>query len=169
MAAPSSRPRAHFSLCPTDPTCQLVPNFPPTIPHSGRAHVLAFSGHVLASAPFLSPAPCSPTSPLSLAPSAEPPRPLSRSARDERAPPPPTVDRHPFCDHRRARISSVASVSSASLSATLDTLWFARFPSSLPGPSSTEHLLHSQSPAAVDPKLHRTPAVLQVPRSSHSR
>jgi hypothetical protein len=94
---------------------------------------------------------------------------LSLYARDERAPPPPTVDRRPFCDRRRARIPSVASVSSASLSATLDTLWFARFPSSLPGPSSPEHLLHSRSPAAVDPKLHRTPAVLQVPRSSHSR
>jgi hypothetical protein len=88
---------------------------------------------------------------------------LSLCPRDQRAPPPPTVDRHPFYDHRRARAPSVASVSSASLSATRDTLWFARSPSGLPSPCSPEHFLRSRSPAAVDPKLHRTSAVLQAP------
>jgi hypothetical protein len=86
-SAPSSRPRARFSLCPADPTCQLVSNLPHTIPRRGRTHVRAFSGHVLSfapllsHAPLLSPTPYSPTSPRSLALSAEPARPLSRSTR----------------------------------------------------------------------------------------
>jgi hypothetical protein len=53
---------------------------------------------------------------------------LSLCARGQRAPPLPTVDCRPFCDRRRVRVPSVASVSSASLSATRDTLWFACFP-----------------------------------------
>jgi hypothetical protein len=48
---------------------------------------------------------------------------LSLCARDQRAPPPPSVDCRPFCDRRRARAPSVASVSSALPSATRDTLW----------------------------------------------
>jgi hypothetical protein len=56
---------------------------------------------------------------------------LSLCARGQRAPPLPTVDRH------RARIPYVASVSSASLSATRDTLWFAHFPSGWCGPPLT--------------------------------
>jgi hypothetical protein len=66
--------RAHLSV---------IPNVPPTIPCHGRAHVRAFSGHVLASAPLLSPVPCSPTSPRSLTPSVKPPRPLSLCVRDQ--------------------------------------------------------------------------------------
>jgi hypothetical protein len=76
----SSRTRARFSLCPADPTCQLVPNLPPTFPRRGRGHDHAISGHLHTSSPLLSPAPRSPTSPRSLALSVEPSRPLSRSA-----------------------------------------------------------------------------------------
>jgi hypothetical protein len=76
------------------PHLSAVPNLSPTIPRRGRAHVRAFSGHVRASAP------CSPTSPHSLAPSAEPPRHLSRSARAPRAPPPPTDVHRPFYGRR---------------------------------------------------------------------
>jgi hypothetical protein len=73
---PRARPlslyrRAHLSI---------IPNLLPTIPRRGCAHDHTFSGHVLTSASLLSPAPCSSTSPRSLAPSAKPPRPLSRSA-----------------------------------------------------------------------------------------
>jgi hypothetical protein len=94
---------------------------------------------------------------------------LSLCARDQRAPPPPIVDCRPFYDRRRARAPSATSVSSALPSATRDTLWFALSLSSLPGPHSPEHFLRSRSPAAVDLRLHRTPAVLQAFRSSHSR
>jgi hypothetical protein len=76
----SSCTRAHFSLCPADPTCQLVPNLPPTFPRRGRAHDRTIFGHLRTSSPLLSPAPRSHTSPRSLAPSAKPSRPLSRSA-----------------------------------------------------------------------------------------
>jgi hypothetical protein len=67
------------------PTLSVPPSPPisssatshPRSPRRGHAHVHAFSGHVHAPAPLLSPAPCSPTSPLSFAPSAKPSRPLS--------------------------------------------------------------------------------------------
>jgi hypothetical protein len=75
----SSRTRALFSLCPADPTCQPVLNLPPTFPRRGRAHDRTISSHLRTSSPLLSPAHRSPTSPRSLAPSAEPSRPLSRS------------------------------------------------------------------------------------------
>jgi hypothetical protein len=93
---------------------------------------------------------------------------LSLCTRDQRAPPPPTVDCRPFYDRRRARAPFVASVSYALPSATRDTLWFALPLSSLPGPRSPERFLSSRSPA-IDPRLHRTPAVLQASRSLHSR
>ena len=80
----SSRTRARFSLCPADPTCQLVPNLSPTFPRRGRAHDRVISGHLHTSSPLFNPALRSPTFPHSLAPSAEPSRPLSRSARATR-------------------------------------------------------------------------------------
>jgi hypothetical protein len=158
-----------LSLCPADPTCQLVPNLPPTFPRRGRAHDRAISSHLSTFSSLLSPAPRSPTFPHSLAPSVEPSRHLSHSTRATRELhhcPPSTIVRS---DHHRARAPSVASVSSALPSATRDTLWFALPLSSLHGPCSPEHFLRSQSLAAVDPRLHRTPAVLQASWSSHSR
>jgi hypothetical protein len=69
-------PRA-LSLCPTVPTCQPSLTSRPRSPRRGRAHDRAFSCHVLASVPLLSPAPYSPTSPRSFAPPAKPSRPLA--------------------------------------------------------------------------------------------
>jgi hypothetical protein len=65
------------SLCPAVPTCQPSLTFRPQSPRRGRAHDRAFSGHVRAPVPLLSPAPCSPTSPLSFAPPAQLSRRLS--------------------------------------------------------------------------------------------
>jgi hypothetical protein len=63
-------------------------------PCRGRAHVRAFSGHLRMPSPLLSPAPRSPTSPCSLAPSVELSRPLSHPVRaTRRAPPLLTEDR----------------------------------------------------------------------------
>jgi hypothetical protein len=83
LSAPffSSRP---LSLCPAVPTCQPSLTFRPRSPRRGRAQVHAFSCHVRAPVPLLSPTTCSPTSPLSFAPSAQLPCPLSRSARANR-------------------------------------------------------------------------------------
>jgi hypothetical protein len=72
------------SLCPTVPTSQSSSTFHPRSPHRGRVHDRAFSDHVRAPAPLLSPAPCSPTSPLSFTPSAQLSRPLSRSTHTSR-------------------------------------------------------------------------------------
>jgi hypothetical protein len=66
-----SPPRPH-SLCPAVPTCQLVLNLLPTISPSWtcpRPRVLQPRPR---HAPLLSPAPCSPTSPLSFVPSGKP-------------------------------------------------------------------------------------------------
>jgi hypothetical protein len=68
-----------LSLCPVVPTCQSSITSRPRSPRRGRAHVLAFSGHVP------TPAPCSPTSPLSFAPSARLSLPLSLCPRKQRA------------------------------------------------------------------------------------
>jgi hypothetical protein len=123
--------------------------------------------HVLA--PFEPCAPLAHLPPLTCALSRTLSPSLSLSARDQRALPPPTADCHPFCDRRRARAPSVASVSSALSSATRDTLWFALPLSGLPGPRSPERFLRSRSLAVDDPRLHRTPAVVQASESSHSR
>jgi hypothetical protein len=109
------------------------------IPCRGRAHDRAISGHLRTSSPLLIPAPRSPTSPRSLAPSVEPFRPLSHYL-------PPLAHHRLFCDHRRARAPSVSSVSSASPSTTRETLLFALPLSGLPGPLSPERFLHSRSP-----------------------
>jgi hypothetical protein len=84
----------------------------------------------------------------------------SHYARNQGAPPPPTIDYRSFCGPRRARAPSVASVSFALPSATRDTLWFSLPLSDLPGPRSPKRFLRSRSPAAVDPRLHRTSAIL---------
>jgi hypothetical protein len=141
----SSRTRAR-SLCPANPTCQLVPNLLPTFPRRGRAHDRTISDHPRTSSPLLSPVPHSPTSPTHLCPQPNPLAPLSLCARDQIAPSPLTVDRRPFCDRRRARAPSVASVSSDLSSATRDTLWFALPLSYLPGLRSPENFLRSQCP-----------------------
>jgi hypothetical protein len=92
--------------------------------------------HVLA--PFEPRAPLAHFPPLTCALSRTLSPPLSLCARDQIAPSPLTVDRRPFYDHRRARAPSVASVSSALLSTTRDTFWFALPLSDLPGPRSPE-------------------------------
>jgi hypothetical protein len=136
-------PLAHvssLSLCPTNPTCQLVPNLPPTIPCRGRAHDRAISGHLHRSSPLLSPAPHLPTFPRSLAPQ---PNPLALSlalcARQERS----------ATAHRR--LSSVLRPSSSPC--PVFCLSEFQLAVSYSGP---ERFLRSRSPAAVDPRLHRT-------------
>jgi hypothetical protein len=70
---------ASLSVSPTPPVSSSSTSCPRS-PRHGRTHVRASSGHIHAPAPLLSPAPCSPISPLSFAPSARLSRPLSRSA-----------------------------------------------------------------------------------------
>jgi hypothetical protein len=119
------------------PHLSTIPNLSPTIPRRGRAHVRAFSGHVPTPAPLLSPAPCSPTSPRSLAPSAEPPRhrPPMSSARSMVAVELPAA--------------FVAPVSSALSHATWNTPRFAPNPSSPPCSLSPEIFRCSRSSATV--------------------
>jgi hypothetical protein len=141
----SSRTRARFSLCPTEPNCQSVPNFPPTslavdAPTTARSPA-TFSSPCL----FRSRTPLAHFPPLSCALSRTLSPPLSLCARDQVAPSPLTEDRRPFCDRRRARAPSIAAVSSALPSATRDALWFALPLSDLPGLCSPERFLCSQS------------------------
>jgi hypothetical protein len=172
LAAPWDRPigavalaRARslsLSLCPTDPTCQRFPNLSPTISSlwtRPRPRILrprssprapfdprALLAHLPSSICALCPA-------LSLS--------LSRSAHANREPlPPPTDVRRLFRGRRCAHAPSSATVSSALPSATRDTLRCALSLPAAPGPRSLEPFLRSRSPAAVDPRLHRTPAVL---------
>jgi hypothetical protein len=147
-----SFPPHPLSLCPVVPTYQSSLTSCPRSPRRGHAHDRTFSGHVPAPVPLLSLAPRSPTSPRSFAPSAKPSRPLSRSTRACRE-----LCRHPavdcclFCGHRRVRAPSYATVSSASLSATWDTLRCALPLSVSSGPRSPERSLRSRSLAAVAP------------------
>jgi hypothetical protein len=76
LSAPFFSP-CPLSLSPAVPTCQPSLTSRPRSPRRARAHDRAFSKHVPAPAPILSPAPCSPTSPLSFEPSARLSRPLS--------------------------------------------------------------------------------------------
>jgi hypothetical protein len=158
-----SRPRARFPLLSRRPHLSAVPNLLPTTPRRGRAHVRAFSGHVLAPAPRLSLAPCSPTSPHSLAPSAEPPLALSLALRARPEPrhrPPTSAARSTVAVELPA--ASVAPVSSALSPATWNTLRFSPNPSGLPGPRSPEFLLCSRSSATVAPS--RPSATVVAPR-----
>jgi hypothetical protein len=77
----SSRPRARslslslsLSLS-RKPHLSVRPQPPAHVPRCGHAHDRTFSSHLRTSSPLLSLAPRSPTSPHSLAPSVEPPRP----------------------------------------------------------------------------------------------
>jgi hypothetical protein len=94
---------------------------------------------------------------------------LSLCPRVQGAPPPPADAHCLFCGCRRARAPSSATVSSALLSTARDTLQCALSFPAMSGPRSPLQLLRSRSPAAVDPRFHRTFAVLHAPRSSHSR
>jgi hypothetical protein len=137
----SSRTRACFSLCPAEPTCQSVPNLPPTS--------LVVDAPTTARSPAMFSSPCLfrsrtsldhfPVPPLACALSRTLSPPLSLCARDQVTSPPLTEDR------RRARAPSVAAVSSASPSATRYALWFALPLSDLPGPRSPERFLRRQS------------------------
>jgi hypothetical protein len=149
-----------------------VLNLPPTIsppwtrprsPRRGRAHDRTFSGHVRAPAPLLSPAPYSPTPPLSFAPSAQLSRPLSLCPREQGAPPPPADDHCLFRGRRCTHVSSSVTVSFAFLSAARDTLRCTLYFPAASGPRSLERFLRSRSPAAVDPRLHRTPSFSKRP------
>jgi hypothetical protein len=94
---------------------------------------------------------------------------LSLCLREPRAPPAPADVQCLFRGRRCARAPSSATVSFVMPSATRDTLRCALSLHAAPGPCSPEQFLRSRSPAAVDPRLHRTPAILQPSRSSHSR
>jgi hypothetical protein len=104
IGADPSAPAPVLPRCPMDPfrqrwppvrACSLSlprgphPSGPPSLtshprPRHGHAHGRTFSGHLLTPWPPLEPAPRSPTSPCSFAPSTEHPRPLSRPARAPR-------------------------------------------------------------------------------------
>jgi hypothetical protein len=110
--------------------------------------------------PLLNPTPCSPTSPLPFATSAQLSRPLSRSAHANREPPPPPTDVHRLFRGRRcARAPSSAMVSFALPSATWDTLRCALPLSGLSGPRSPEWFLCSQSSTTVAPSCPCASAV----------
>jgi hypothetical protein len=160
LAAPWDRPvgavalaRARsLSLCPTDPPVSASLTSRPRSPRRGRARVRAFSGHDRAPAPLLNPAPCSPTSPPSFAPSAQLSRPLSRSAHANREPLPPPADVHRlFLGRRCVRAPSRATISFALPPATRDTLRCALTLSGLFGPRSPEWFLRSSSSATITP------------------
>jgi hypothetical protein len=136
---PRARPLYLSLSAPLSPPVSLSSTSRPRSPHRGRAHDRAFFGHVHA------PAPCSPTSPLSLAPS------LSLYPRVQGAPPPPAVDRCLFCGHRRAHAPSSATVSSALLPAARDTLRGALSLSAASGPRSPKQSSRSRSSATVTP------------------
>jgi hypothetical protein len=143
-------PRARFLSLSHRAHLSVIPNLLPTIPHRGRAHDHAFSDHILVPASLLNTAACSPTTPPSLAPSAKPPRPLSRSTRVTRE-----LRHRPSTSVARSTVTmelpaaTVAPVSSTLSPATWNTPRFAPNPSSPPGPRSPEFFLCSQSSATV--------------------
>jgi hypothetical protein len=153
LSAPLLSPTPAFPLsAPLTPPVSASLTSRPRSPHRGRAHDRAFSGHDRAPAPLLNPVPCSPTSPLPFAPSAQLSRPLSRSAHANREPPPPPVDVHRLFRGRRcARAPSSATVSFALPSATRDTLGCALPLSGMSGLRSPEWFLRSRSSATVAP------------------
>jgi hypothetical protein len=138
--------RVPTSLCPADPTFSSFPTSSPRSPSWTRPRLrdLWPPPHVLA--PFEPHAPLAHFPPLTCALIRNLSPPLSLCAHDQVAPPPLTEDRRPFYDRRRARGPSVASVSSASPSATRDTLRFAFSLPGFPGPRTPKHFLRSRSP-----------------------
>jgi hypothetical protein len=152
------------------PHQSVVLNLPPTIsPPWTRPRPRVLRPRPCARAPF---EPCALLAHLSsliyaLCPTLSPS--LSIYPHEQGAPSPPADDHCLFRGHHHARAPSSATVSSALLSAARDTLRCALSFPAASGPRSSEHFLRSRSPATVDPRLHRTPAVLQTSRSSHSR
>jgi hypothetical protein len=145
---------------PRAPHPSVVPNVSPRSPPwtHPRLRVLRPPPHALAP---LEPAPRLPTSPCSLAPSAELFRPLSHPARAtrqlcRRSPKPVVVPRSSLSPRRvRCPGEFCLTVSNSGHPLVrLLPLWFARS-------------MHSES-AAIDPRLHRLPAVLQALLGSHS-
>jgi hypothetical protein len=91
--------------------------------------------------------------------SAQPPRPLSRSACVNRELRHCLADVHClFCGRRCARAPSSATVSFPLPSATRDTLRCARSIPAAPGPRSPECFLAQPESTTVAPSPHRTPA-----------
>jgi hypothetical protein len=138
-------------------------------PRRGRAHDRVISAHLRTSLALLSPTPRLPTFPRSLAPSAQPSRPSlamrtrsDSSAAAHRRPPSvlrPSSSPRPICYLGEFRLA--VSYSGYPLVCPFPLL-FALF-------ALTVAFLAQPEPATVDPRLHRTPAVLQASRSSHSR
>jgi hypothetical protein len=157
LSVPPSPPISHLSplahdLSPwTRPRPRVLrPRSSPRAPFEPRALLAHLPSHICALYPAPSPS-------LSLCP------------REPRAPPPPADVYRLFCGRRCARAPSSATMSFALPSATRDTLRCALSLPTVPGPRSPEQFLRSRSPTVVDPRLHRTPAVLQASQSSHSR
>jgi hypothetical protein len=178
-----------LSLCRVGQTCQLVlPRAPAPLSLSHHPHLSVVSNLLpTISPPWKRPRPLvlrprpSPRTPFeprvllahlpspicTLCPAPSPS--LSLCPRELRAPPPPADVHRLFRGHRCARAPSSATMSFALPSATRGTLRCALSLPVVPSPRSLEQFLRSWSPATVDPRLHRTPAVLQASRSSHSR
>jgi hypothetical protein len=89
---------------------------------------------------------------------------LSLCPREQRAPPPLTIARCPFCVHHRVRAPSSATVSFASPSAARDTLRCALPLSSLAGPHTLEWFCVAGAPP---PSPRRVPVPLPLPRDSN--
>jgi hypothetical protein len=151
----SRAPTLPLSTPPT-PLVSVSLNSRPRSPHRGCAHVRAFSGHDWAPVPLLNPAPCSPTSSLPFAPSAQ----LSRSAHANREPLPPPIDVHRLFRGRRcARAPFSATMSFALPSASRDTLHCAPSLPGSAGPRSPEWF-------APPPSPRRVPVPPSLPRAS---
>jgi hypothetical protein len=132
----------------------------------GHTHDRAFPGHARLARTFSGARTHSLALPRSVAPWAEHPRPLSRSAR---ASVKLAVVCRPFCGRRWVFAAPIASVNSAPSPATWDTSWFAPSSSGSSCPLLRAYLLGSWSSAAVDPRPPYVPVVAQVLQSLHSR
>jgi hypothetical protein len=143
---PPPPPPRPLSLCPAVPN--LSPMISPPWTHP-RPHVLR--PHPRAHAPF-EPRALHAHLPSLICALCQTPSPsLSLCPRVQRALPPPVIDCYPYCGHRRVCAVSRATVSSASLSAALNTLRCALPLYGSSGPRSLERFLRSRSPAAVAP------------------
>jgi hypothetical protein len=167
----SFRARAHPLSLPRGPhPLGPVHSLPPVHSRRGRAHVCAFSRQLHTPSPPLEPAPRSPTSPYSFAPSAEHPHPLSLALRvhpsssfaAHRSPSPVPRPSSSLCRARCLDEFCLAVSNSGHLSVRSQPLWFAR--SALTGVLPVQ-----PESAAVDQRLHRIPAVSQALLSLHSR
>jgi hypothetical protein len=98
----------------------------------------------------------------SSAPLQTPSHPPSHCARARGAPPLCAVTSGPFRDRRRAPVSSVAPVSSASSPATQDTLWFAPIPSISLCSCSPDFSPCSRVPVVIDQGFRCVLVIAQV-------